>query len=79
MVLGFSPAAILPALGLLREGRFDLLLLLGALVLVTQTYSWTKASREAERLENLLRRMQEEDGGVPHVAEVLPDSRGEGL
>jgi hypothetical protein len=61
MVMGISPAAILPALGLLREGSFGLLVLLAALVTISQWYSWTKASREAERLEKAIRLLREEE------------------
>jgi hypothetical protein len=61
MVLGVSPAAILPALGLLREGNLGLLVLLGVLVTFSQWYSWTKASNEAERLEKAILRLREEN------------------
>lgn len=57
MVLGISPAAVIPALGLLREGSLGLLVLLGVLVTVSQWASWTKASREAESLEQRLKRL----------------------
>ena len=61
MVLGISPAAVLPALGLLREGSLGLLVILGVLVTFTQWYSWTKASKEAERLEKAIRQLREEN------------------
>jgi aminoglycoside 6'-N-acetyltransferase len=60
MVLGISPAAVIPALGLLREGSMGLLLLLVVLVTVSQIVSWTRASREAGRLERRLERMSED-------------------
>jgi hypothetical protein len=60
MVLGISPTAILPSLGLLLEGRIGLLLLLSGLVAVSQAYAWVKASREAERLEKVHRKLLEE-------------------
>lgn len=53
-VLGVSPGAVIPALGLLREGNTALLLLLSGLVVVSQGYSWARAAREAERLEKQL-------------------------
>ena len=59
MVLGISPAATLPFLGLLVQGKIGLLFLLSALVAVSQAYSWTRASREAERLEKIHRELME--------------------
>jgi methyltransferase (TIGR00027 family) len=61
LVLGLSPAAAIPALGLLLEGRTGLLLLLLVLVAVSQLVSWNIAAREAERLENELHRLREEN------------------
>lgn len=58
-ILGFSPGAAIPALGLMREGSTGLLLLLGGLVVVVQGYSWNKAAREAEKLEKQLLRLSE--------------------
>jgi hypothetical protein len=58
-ILGFSPGAAIPALGLMREGSTGLLLLLGGLVVVYQGYSWNKAAREAERLEKELHQLSE--------------------
>ena len=60
MVLGISPAAVLPALGLLREGNIGLLLLLGVLVTGSEWFAWIRASHEAERLERKLRELREE-------------------
>ena len=72
MVLGLSPAAALPAVGLLLEGSSDLLLLLIVLVSVFHTVSWNKAAREAERMEKELDRLQAEtDVG----SEERPDRR----
>jgi len=61
MVLGISPAAVLPAVGLLWEGNLGLLVLLGVLVTATQWVSWTRTSREAEAIENRLARLAEGD------------------
>ena len=60
-VLGITPAAFIPALGLLREGRMGLLVLLMILVTGSQVVSWIRASREAGRLEKKLGRMLEAD------------------
>lgn len=66
MVLGVSPAAVIPALGLLREGSTDLLLLLLVLVAVVHTVAWNRAAREAERLEKELQGLLEgEDPPLP--------------
>lgn len=54
MTLGISPAAVIPALGLLREGSFGLLILLGVLVTASQWVSWTRTSRKAEAIEEKL-------------------------
>lgn len=54
-LLGFSPAAVLPALGLLREGSIGLLFLLAVLVTVSEGVAWARASRKAERLEEQCR------------------------
>ena len=57
-VLGLSPAALIPALGLLREGSFGLLFLLGVLVMVSQGYLGGKAARRAERVEKALENLR---------------------
>ncbi len=54
-VLGLSPTAVLPALGLLRESNFGLLFLLALLVTVSEGIAWARSSREAERLEEQCR------------------------
>lgn len=60
-ILGFSPGAVVPALGLMREGSTGLLLLLGGLVVVYQGFLWNKSAREAERLENQLHLLSEKE------------------
>ena len=60
-VLGFSPGAIIPAMGLMREGSTGLVFLLGVLVVVSQGYYWNRAAREAEGLEKKLHRLAEEE------------------
>ena len=72
-ILGFSPGAVIPALGLMREGNMGMLLLLGGLVGAYQWYSWTMAAREADALERRLRLLSEEDG-----ARLLQDPMGSG-
>ena len=64
-ILGFSPGAVIPALGLMREGNMGMLLLLGGLVGAYQWYSWTMAAREAEALESRLHLLSEEGGARP--------------
>ncbi len=58
VVLGLSPAAVIPALGLLSEGSFGLFILLVVLVTASQLISWNLAAREAERLEKELSRLR---------------------
>jgi hypothetical protein len=60
-LLGISPAAIIPAFGLLLEGSTGLLALLGLLVTLTQGFAWVRVSREAESLEKRLRHLREGD------------------
>lgn len=54
LVLGISPAAAIPAMGLLAEGEIVLLVVLLVLVFVAQLYGLVKASREVRRLEQEL-------------------------
>jgi hypothetical protein len=56
-LLGISPAAMLPAIGLLLEGSLGLLVLLGFLVTGTQGYAWMKSMKEEEEAEEALRRL----------------------
>ena len=60
-VLGVSPAAFLPALGLIAEGNIGLLILLSFLVTGTQAFSWARASRESKKLKEQLSRFEAED------------------
>jgi len=55
-LLGVSPGALLPALGLMWEGSVELLLVLGVLVTLTQFYAWAKTGREAGDLRERLDR-----------------------
>jgi hypothetical protein len=85
MVLGISPAAVVPALGLLREGSLGLLVLLAVLVTATQWVSWTRASKEAEALEEEMEQRQTRprlpgspDGGRPSFKSSSRGSPGPG-
>ncbi len=60
-VLGVSPAALLPALGLLAEGSIGLLILLSFLVTGTQAFSWVRTSRKSARLKERMSRLEAED------------------
>jgi hypothetical protein len=78
-VLGFSPGAVIPALGLMREGNPGMLLVLAGLVGAYQWYAWTMAAREADALEKKLYLLSEDgeaqpaqdpaDSGTPSPAE----------
>ena len=59
--LGISPAAIIPALGLLLEDNFGLLILLGCLVTLTQLIRMVRAAGEAKALESELRHLRAGD------------------
>lgn len=50
-LLGISPAAIVPASGLLAEGSMGLFFLLSGLVVVTQGFAWARSNREAGEVE----------------------------
>ena len=52
--LGVSPGALIPALGLMREGSTGLLMLLGVFVVLTQLFSWGKTERKVEKLKEQL-------------------------
>jgi len=58
IVLGISPAAIIPALGLIREGSRGLLALLAVLVTISQGYAGAKASKKAGELEATLKELK---------------------
>ena len=53
-LLGISPAAIIPASGLLAEGSTGLFFLLSGLVVVTQGFAWARSNREAAGVEKEL-------------------------
>lgn len=59
-VLGLSPAAVIPFIGLAREGRIALVGLLMVLVFVTEGWKGIKMGREVKRLEGALARLEEE-------------------
>lgn len=58
-LIGISPAAVIPALGLIQEGSRGLLVLLGVLVTISQGYLGAKASRRAGDLEARLQELKE--------------------
>ena len=58
-LLGVSPGAIIPALGLMGEGSRGMLILLGVAVTISQGYMGAKASTRAKELETALERLKE--------------------
>ena len=58
-VLGLSPAALIPAIGLLVEGEMGLLMVLVVLVFLGQLYGLAKTSSEARKLEKELLQLSE--------------------
>jgi len=54
-LMGISPAALLPAIGLMMEGSEGLLLILVLLVTLTQAYGWAKNRVKEKELEESLR------------------------
>jgi hypothetical protein len=63
-VLGFSPAAIIPAIGLMSEGSLGILVALSAAVSLSESYLWHRNKREANRLEQSLDALVQ-DGSEP--------------
>ena len=61
-ILGFSPGAAIPMLGLMREGNPGLVVLLSGLVVVVEGYSWYRAARETRRLEEELKLLSDGRG-----------------
>jgi hypothetical protein len=58
--LGFSPAAVVPAVGLLMEGSLGLLIVFSLIVSTTQLVGWSLASERERELEELLSRLEKE-------------------
>jgi hypothetical protein len=73
-LLGFTPAAVIPLVGLFLEGNMELLALLFVLIVALEGGKWIRAGKEVQRLEILLAELEEEadaeedgllpDGGV---------------
>jgi hypothetical protein len=62
-LVGISPAALLPAIGLFLEGSFGLVVILVILVTFTQVYQGVMAGAEAARLEEALERLARGEKG----------------
>ena len=58
---GLSPAALIPAIGLFREGSFGLVVLLALLVTVSQFFLGVKATGKAARLKKALEELREKE------------------
>ncbi|NNM05305.1 MAG: hypothetical protein HKO65_09395 [Gemmatimonadetes bacterium] len=56
-LLGISPAAVIPAIGLMMEGSETLLVVLVLLVTITQGYGWAKNRVKEKEFEETLRRL----------------------
>lgn len=59
LILGISPAAVIPAAGLLAGGEMALLVLLIVLVFIGQVYGLVKRSMEASDLKKELLELSE--------------------
>jgi hypothetical protein len=60
-LVGISPAALIPAIGLAWEGSFGLVVLLALLVTVSQFLLGVKATGKANRLERALESLRAEE------------------
>lgn len=58
-LLGFTPAALIPLVGLALEGSVGLMVLLCVLVVFVEGYRWIRAGREAEWLDTAIRELKE--------------------
>ncbi len=58
---GISPAALIPAIGLFREGSFGFVVLLALLVTISQFYLGVKATGKAARLKKALESLREKE------------------
>ena len=70
VLLGISPAAMIPALGLILEGSIALVVVLLVLVSVVEAVRWFQAAAVVSRLEQALYGLDDE--------EVDPDSAAGG-
>ena len=59
-MFGVSPAAIIPLLGLAREGRVARVALLCVMVVFWEGWRWIQAGREVKRLESAMERLRAE-------------------
>lgn len=60
-LIGISPAALIPAIGLFREESYGLVILLVFLVMISQFYLGIKAAGKAARLKKALEDLREKD------------------
>jgi hypothetical protein len=64
-LLGFTPMALIPMVGLVAQGSEALIGTLCVLVCVTEGWKWIRAGKEARRLEMVLLELEDEaDDGV---------------
>lgn len=59
-VLGMSPGALIPFIGLAMEGEVALVALLCVLVVFVEGWRWIRAGQRARRIEVALRELEEE-------------------
>lgn len=65
-LLGLSPAALIPFMGLLAEGSFGLIVVLVVLVLLVEGWRYVRAEKEASRLRAVVKLLEV---GHPESAE----------
>lgn len=63
-MLGMSPAAVIPFIGLAREGNVALLAVLCVLVVFAEGWRWIQAGRRVRRLKIALTDLQERADGL---------------
>lgn len=62
-LIGLTPAALIPLVAFVLEGRVELLVLLMVLVVFVEGWRWIRAGKDVRRLEDQLRAIEAEVAG----------------
>lgn len=65
LMLGMSPSALIPFIGLTMEGSKELAVVLAALVVVVEAVQWLRAQREVTDLRTALAVAEERAAALP--------------
>jgi hypothetical protein len=78
-LLGFTPAALIPFVGLFLEGNLGLVAVLFVLVVFVEGWKWIRAGKEVKQLEALLQALEAEADVGEGPLDSLPPNRPIGL